>query len=81
MKNDLKELHRLANVMDYEDWREEIQYRLTGKLKRVKNDVIINNFPIPVVRLSLFNEVYNEFVSCEDNDEFTRYLNKNTNEA
>ena len=36
---------------------------------------------IPVVRLSLFNEVYDKFVECEDDNEFTQYLNKNTNEA
>tara|TARA_R110000782_G_scaffold268364_1_gene364671 strand:- start:5 stop:190 length:186 start_codon:yes stop_codon:yes gene_type:complete len=33
------------------------------------------------VRLSLFNEVYNKFVECENDDEFTQYLNENTNEA
>ncbi len=36
---------------------------------------------IPVVRLSLFNEVYDKFVECEDDNEFTQYLNENTNEA
>jgi len=33
------------------------------------------------VRLSLFNEVYDKFVECENDDEFTQYLNENTNEA
>jgi hypothetical protein len=37
--------------------------------------------PIDSVRLSLFNEVYNKFVECENDDEFTQYLNENTNEA
>ena len=36
---------------------------------------------IPVVRLSLFNEVYNKFVESYDDNEFTQYLNENTNEA
>ena len=36
---------------------------------------------IPVVRLSLFDEVYDKFVECEDDNEFTQYLNENTNEA
>lgn len=36
---------------------------------------------IPVVRLSLFNEVYDKFLECEDDNEFTQYLNENTNEA
>ena len=42
---------------------------------------IVKLFDIHVVRLSLFNEVYDKFVECEDDDEFTQYLNKNTNEA
>ena len=46
MKNDLKELHRLAKLMDYEDWRMEIQYRLTGSLNRIKNKELINKLPI-----------------------------------
>tara|TARA_R110000822_G_scaffold7553_15_gene30945 strand:+ start:529 stop:714 length:186 start_codon:yes stop_codon:yes gene_type:complete len=33
------------------------------------------------VRLSLFNEVYDKFVECENDDEFKKYLNENTNEA
>ena len=33
------------------------------------------------VRLSLFNEVYDKFVECEDDNEFTQYLNEKTNEA
>ena len=36
---------------------------------------------IPVVRLSLFDEVFDKFVECEDNNEFIQYLNENTNEA
>ena len=40
-KNNLKELHSLAQIMDYEDWRAEISYRLTRDLKRVNNDVIL----------------------------------------
>ena len=31
------------------------------------------------VRLSVFNEVYDKFVECEDDNEFTQYLNENTN--
>ena len=44
-------------------------------------DKIVKLFAIPVVRLSLFNEVYDKFVECEDDNEFIRYLNKNSNEA
>ena len=33
------------------------------------------------VRLSLFNEVYDKFVESYDDNEFTQYLNENTNEA
>jgi hypothetical protein len=46
-------------------------------LKKVRKEQLT----LPVVRLSLFNEVYDKFVKCEDDDEFTQYLNKNTNEA
>ena len=42
---------------------------------------IVKLFDIPDVRLSLFNEVYEKFVECEDDSEFTQYLNENTNEA
>ena len=30
------------------------------------------------LKQSLFNEVYNKFVECVDDEEFTQYLNKNT---
>tara|TARA_R110000744_G_scaffold148351_2_gene261411 strand:- start:21187 stop:21420 length:234 start_codon:yes stop_codon:yes gene_type:complete len=33
------------------------------------------------VRISLFNEVYDKFVECKNDSEFTHYLNENTNEA
>jgi len=45
------------------------------------NEVLDEALTIPVVRLSLFNEVYDKFVECENDDEFTQYLNENTNEA
>ena len=40
---------------------------------------LVNLFSIPYVRLSLFNDVYDKFVECEDDNEFTQYLNENTN--
>lgn len=42
---------------------------------------LVDLFSIPFVRLSLFNEVYDKFEECEDDSEFTQYLNENTNEA
>jgi hypothetical protein len=50
---------------------------MTDPIRPIKGQTL----PIDSVRLSLFNEVYNKFVECENDDEFTKYLNENTNEA
>lgn len=41
MKNTLKEIYKLANIMSYEDWREEISFRLKKKLRYYKTSEIL----------------------------------------
>ena len=55
---------------------QETDFYLQDLLKDYKQQLILSG-----VRLSLFNEVYDKFVECENDDEFTQYLNENTNEA
>jgi chromosome segregation and condensation protein ScpB len=60
-----------------EDRQKEIIEILNRDQKRYHKEQLI----LSGVRLSLFNEVYDKFVECENDDEFTQYLNENTNEA
>jgi hypothetical protein len=61
---------------------ETAYWHLQNLREAIKNEQIKGEtLPIDSVRLSLFNEVYDKFVECENDDEFTQYLNENTNEA
>jgi hypothetical protein len=43
MRNTLKEIYQLANIMSYEDWREEISYRIKKKLRYYKTSEILKD--------------------------------------
>ena len=71
------------NLKHFRILDEQLKFvKMTMMQRKDINDalgMIEKQLTIPDVRLSLFNEVYDKFVECEDDNEFTQYLNKNTN--
>ena len=69
------EIKKLTHSQNYEGITETQQKRLNEFIDIKKQLALCS------VRLSLFNEVYDKFIECEDDNEFIQYLNENTNEA
>jgi hypothetical protein len=73
---------QLANKVNQEHYiKHYLEKVQRGAYNKGVKDSEAKQLILSGVRLSLFNEVYDKFVECENDDEFTQYLNENTNEA